>query len=95
MIHLQNLPRLLNDHDAIRFQRCASHLSLGLLRLCLRWEILARRDPATLACYQASFKNPPRIVNDPPPAARRRIQPARRLGRSLFASRRGTDLTSG
>jgi hypothetical protein len=28
MIHLQNLPRLHNDRDAIGFQRCASHLSL-------------------------------------------------------------------
>jgi hypothetical protein len=47
MIHLQNLPRLHNDRDAIRFQRCASHLTFAL---CLGWVILARREPATLAC---------------------------------------------
>src|SRR5262245_57434194 len=39
MIHLQNLPRLHNDRDAIRFQRCASH-SVPTMRLSL-----ARRQP--------------------------------------------------
>jgi hypothetical protein len=38
MIHLQNLPHLHNDRDAVRFRRCAPlTLSLGL-----PWGIFAR-----------------------------------------------------
>ena len=50
MIHLQNLPRLHNDRDAIRFQRCASHLSLGLLTFACVGRFSREEILATLAC---------------------------------------------